>query len=379
MTPGLGRISLRDFFWLILIAAISVGWYLEHSRATAQIATIRDPFAGQAATYTTAGALQRNQLLTQYRALSNAELNQQFIGIKPASPFGVSAEYSCCLTEMARRHMHAELQEHLDDFMKTGNTDFGGPANALLLTTLRRAQQKPDPVEVQLRLTTESKTVAGRLEFTPQILANLKNVDPLPIALTNGGDYRSGRQTRWRVELTNEKGERLPDSNFPTFGMGGGISSFGSVQPDKLISDHGYSLDPRSYVSLPPSGRYQLQVVYSEEEIAAEPDLAGLIVWRSQPLPVIVENRTPQFKNRFSAVPLLAVLVIGLVVVVVVKRRKVVADGTAPAAGLNLRDVVAISLLIGLSTGCLVDSQLQQREIRRVRPDAHTQWTLKPA
>jgi hypothetical protein len=97
--------------------------------------------------------------------------------------------------------------------------------------------------------------------------------------------------------------------------------------------------------------------------------LEGLIVWRSKPLPVIAENHTPEFENRFSAAPLLAVLVIGLIVVFQSRR----------GAILHVRDWIALVLLIGLALGWLIDSQRQQREIRRVRPDAKTQWTMKAA
>lgn len=377
MFSRFGKLSLRDLFWLMLLAAVGVGWYLERQRAAKQIADHKQGYQlWGVPTNPTPGALARQKLLREYGALSNQELNQQFSKLGPATPFHSSAEYSCCLTEMARRRMHAELQVHFDELQKNGSKEFGGPADALLLTALRRAEGKPDPIEVQVKvLDSAPKMVEDRLEHVPEIHANLKNIDPLPISLTNGGDYRSGRQTRWRVELTDTRGRRsrpLPDANFPLFGMGGGISGFGPVEPGKVINEHGYTLDARSYVHLPASGKYQLQLIYAEEEIASEPDLEGLIVWRSKPLPVIVENLTPEFENRFSAVPLLAVLVIGLIVVLQSRTSK-------SGAGLNVRDWIALTLLIGIALGWLIDSQLQQREIRNVRPDAKTQWTIKAA
>ena len=70
--------------------------------------------------------------------------------------------------------------------------------NLELVTALRRVQKKPDPLVVLL-------DVQGPLEANPLLLPRLKvsikNVDceKAGVGFTNGGDYRSGRQDRWRV------------------------------------------------------------------------------------------------------------------------------------------------------------------------------------
>jgi|GEM_PF-3833282 len=384
MAGRLGKLTLRDFFWLMLLAAVGIGWYLEWQRAAQQISK----YAAKTVPYTpptfpSADAQQRELLLVKYRALSNEQLNQEFAKLEPASPFHASSEYSCCLTEMARRRMQAELQVHYDRLMKVGKTDFGGPANALLLTALRRAQGKHDPVEVLIGLDKQQTIVDDAPQIAPRVIVDLKNVDAEPIALTRGGDYRSGRQSRWRVELFDEWGKRLPDSNFPPWGTGGGISSFGFVKPGESVYRYDENtLDARSYVKLPPSGRYQLQVVYAEQEIASEPELSGLAVWRSRKLPVIVENFTAQHAERVTSIPLFAILCIaGLIAMLAAIRSRRIVDATriVQRGGLNLRDFIALSLLIILAGLWTLSSRQWSATIERLRPDRDTEWLMKPA
>jgi hypothetical protein len=378
-----GRLTLRDLFWLILLAAIAVGWYLERTRSAKQIAEyrVRWPFGQTPTTQPSATALKRQQLLSGYKSLSNEQLNKTFVSLAPATAFHASDEYQCALMEMARRKMDAELQVHYDNFMQVGDKQYGGPANALLLTALRRAQGKTDPVEVQVKVDVPTTIVNDLPEASPGILVNLKNGDTEEICLERGGDYRSGRQTRWRVQLTNEKGVRLADSNFPPNMIGGGISSHMALKPTESLYEEN-RLDARSYVKSPPSGRYQLQAIYAGQEIADEPDLTGLIVWQSQPIDVLVENQTAAVEQRFSAVPLLGVLICGVVVFVaaaVVRRRNRPIAAEQRKWWRHGRDYVAMTLLVAATLGWLVDAHLLSREIERLRPDQQAQWSLLAA
>jgi len=56
---------------------------------------------------------------------------------------------------MARRRMAGQLQKHYNALMaqSVGKTGFDFPENLELLTALRRAQGKPDPLKIQVHPT----------------------------------------------------------------------------------------------------------------------------------------------------------------------------------------------------------------------------------
>lgn len=378
------KLTLRDLFWLILLSAIAVGWYLERTRALKQIVEYKakQPL-GPNPDGPTDGSIARNKLLGELAALNDQELLKRFDQIKTPTPYGTSDDYACCLTEMARRKMHAELRMHYDQLMTNKGQGFDGPANALLLTALRRAQGKPDPLQIEIELATaleygQPDSMDANREI-PGIKATLKNIDEEPIFITQGGDYRSGRQTRWRVHLTNEKGVRVDDSNFPQWGIGGGISGFGPLQSGEA-SQNGGQLDARNYVKLPPSGKYQLQVIYSEQEIAAEPDLTGLIVWQSKLIEVDVTNRTIANEQQFSVVPLVSILAIGGGVLAVSILRQGSQDsvqGMRSRWFLYWRDILATILLAALTAGWVINTRGLFAEIERLRPDREADWSMQ--
>ncbi len=381
MRMHFGRLTLRDFFWFVLLAAIGVGWYLERSQATQHIAELskRWPFGLPSNPQPSPAFQQRQQQLAAFRALDNAELNKIFSALKPASLYHASDEYQCALIEMSRRKMHEELQDHyrrLQVYLSPNQSET--PANALLLTALRRAQGKPDPVEVQVRVAHPASRAVDAANG-PVLHVNLKNSDDTEITLQRGGDYRSGRQTRWRVQLTNEKGEQLRDSNFPPNLIGGGISQYVALQPGESLYKEGNQLDPRHYVKAPPSGRYQLQVIYAEQEIADQPNLDGLILWKSRPIDVMVDTQEPAEMQRISAMPLLAVLLGGVIIFatasVIRRRQRTQVEGSARRR--YAKDYVAITLLILATVGWVIDGQRLKRVIERLRPDQTAQWTLR--
>lgn len=369
------RLTLRDLFWLILLVAIAVGWYLERQRAREQLAKyaasnptwLRGPVTGPGSN---PAAEIRAKYLRDFRARTPDELTKIFDQLPPATAYHTSDEYQCCLDEMARRGMAAELQARYEQAQKSTNPEGGGPANAHLLTALRRAQGKPDPVQVKVEVVNLPGAPTG-------LLPTLVNVDSKPISLTRGGDYRSGRQSRFRVQLTDQRGARVPDSNWPQFGMGGGISSFGPFQPGETI-DNQTPLDPRCYVKSPPSGRYQLQVVYAEQEIAADSDLTGLIVWQSTPVAVQVTNRTLAGEQRFYPWPILgAFFVLASGYGVAAFRRRSGASPAAPARWWNGRDVVALTLFVALAAGWIVELRRLELAIDNVRPDREAIWSME--
>ena len=152
------------------------------------------------------------------------------------------------------------------------------------LTALRRVQGKGDPVRVEVAGPAEVRSVFPAL---PRLDVSLVNCDVggEAVPFTRGGDYRSGRQARWRVEARDEAGTPLPVRG-PGFGMGGGLFSIGRLGPGEKW---GTSLAVESFVPALPPGRYTLRVLYHDSVcLADEPAVDGLIVCASGPLTLTV-------------------------------------------------------------------------------------------
>src|SRR6478735_6503843 len=149
MATRFSKLTLRDLFWLMLLAAVAVGWWVERNRALKQIAEYRVQFPWLAIpALTSETGNQRKQLLLELQGLSQQELLARLAKAEPASPWHASDEYCCCLLEMAGRRMQAELQNAYDKLKQTTPMPpHSELADAYLLTALRRAEGKPDPLQ----------------------------------------------------------------------------------------------------------------------------------------------------------------------------------------------------------------------------------------
>lgn len=163
--------------------------------------------------------------------------------------------------------------------------DFVSDRYIALLTALRRIQNKPDPLTVLIagKLTVNCKI--GSLPTMHVLLTNL-DVDRGPVAIQDGGDYRSGRLARWRFVVRDASGHELPQK-MPRGPMGGGISS------DDIL-EYGESWTVRlrmaDYVDVFVPGQYTVQILYHDEIAVADREhVDGLIVCRSLPLRLIVD------------------------------------------------------------------------------------------
>ena len=389
------KLTIRDLLWMMLLAAVAIGWWIERQRAVKQLAGYGARAGGSSQVQKSPEWFKRNSLLVQLRNLNNHQLLQHFQqkSIQDGlTPYGATNEYQTCLLEMARRGMHTELQAEYDKLkfemeqQQLRNVRDMLPsreiANAWLLTALRRAEGKPDPLQldVEVQIVTDKEAPA---KSNPEVRVNIRNVDTEAINLTQGGDYRSGRQTRFRIQLTNEKGFRIPDANFSLFGPGGGISSFGPVGPNEHVyknPEYRPTLDARKYVSPPSSGLYQLQVIYAEQEIAEEPDVDGLIVWQSNPLTVQVENQMRDNEQRISLAPLISMLALLVAAHRAFERWR---ESRAPREQFsaqpwfNWRDLVAVVVLIGLIYGYFTNMHELNALVERNRPWDKADWTMK--
>jgi hypothetical protein len=133
-------------------------------------------------------------------------------------------------------------------------------------------------------------------------------------------------------------------------------------------------------VKSPPTGRYQLQVVYAEQDIASDPDLTGLFVWKSSPITVQVTNRTAGSKQRFYPWPVIGLfflLAVGFRIAELWRRRSDSDAPSAPAKWWSWRDLVAFALLVALAAGWILELRSLEAAIADVRPDREADWSME--
>jgi hypothetical protein len=164
------------------------------------------------------------------------------------------------------------------------NSLLNRPSNLPAVAALRRwdGQSAPLKVFLQSPLPLES----GEADL-PVLSVSIQNVDVqhAVVSFHVGGDYRSGRQARWRIEVQRSDGSVLPLKPRRGF-AGGGISS-------RRLLAHGESyeakLDMDDYVGPLTPGLYSVIVRYHDEcAIADMEDISRLITFSSDPFELIV-------------------------------------------------------------------------------------------
>ncbi|MGL6072850.1 MAG: hypothetical protein ACRC8S_01685 [Fimbriiglobus sp.] len=157
-----------------------------------------------------------------------------------------------------------------------------------LLTALRRIQGHDDPLQILVHLPEKVESVFPHL---PEFQVSLINFDQLEedIVFTEGGDYRSGRQARWRFRVVDAKGQVIPVKPLPgLISEGGGLVSNGLLEP----GDTWETLLPMSKFSELIPGDYTVVVEYHDRaRIADQDDTKALLVCRSEPFTLHVQPR----------------------------------------------------------------------------------------
>src|SRR5262249_23633274 len=96
---------------------------------------------------------------------------------------------------------------------------------------------------------------------------------------------------------TDEQGRQVADSNYLSMYSGGLI--WEGPLPYGEPGNRSNFFDLRTYIAQPPSGKFQLQAFYHNSVfIADERDVSGLIVAKSAPIAVIVDNPPPHIAER---------------------------------------------------------------------------------
>jgi hypothetical protein len=102
------------------------------------------------------------------------------------------------------------------------------------------------------------------------------------VNFTAGGDYRSGRQARWRFEVKDAQGQFLPPRRLSGFVPAGGQS-----QSDTLKYGESWAtdLEMNKFVEIPAPGTYAVRILYHDSEtIVDRVDTVGLITCSSLPI-----------------------------------------------------------------------------------------------
>ncbi|MEW6741783.1 MAG: hypothetical protein AB1486_03405 [Planctomycetota bacterium] len=200
-------------------------------------------------------------------------------------------EYEACLVEMSRRggeswqsFLRRELEAGRLIWRPSYGDDEHPPVCDLeVLTALRRAEGKPDP----LTLVIDGKApllFEGSTRRLPVIRFHFKNTDEGGecFALTQSGDSRRSGGARIRVEVRDADGQLVAPPPAPSAGprIGGGFTRR-LLEPGATLPGR---IDLDDYVQITRTGDYQLRLQYHDRaRITDLDDVSGWIVSSSAP------------------------------------------------------------------------------------------------
>jgi hypothetical protein len=196
---------------------------------------------------------------------------------------------SRCLSEMAHRGgpVVVTFLTRKHDELRAANRNRRNESTVELLTALRRAEGKPDPLPVVLRVPDQVESIFPNLPAIDAALVN-RDAQEAPVTFKEGGDYRSGRQERWRFDVRDVRGKVVPVKQHRGAGERGGLFHMGVLKHEESWAT---VLHMRTFIELAP-GDYTVVVEYHDEApIAGRADTAGLVVCRSEPFKLHVQPR----------------------------------------------------------------------------------------
>lgn len=149
-------------------------------------------------------------------------------------------------------------------------------SNLEIITALRRIQGRHDPMRIVVKTELQQSYPPKQL---PKVKVRIENVDEpgASVGFTQGGDYRSGRQDRWRIDVRDKAGKAMPLKQGRNMG---GIHSRGNI---KKGDGWETTLDMNKFVAPLPPGDYTVVILYHDMQgISNERDLSDLILSRSE-------------------------------------------------------------------------------------------------
>ncbi len=231
------------------------------------------------------------------KGLSGAQLQAEFEEHAQKMGFAFDSwNYDACLLEMVRRggdEWIQYLERYLVEVEKArvarNTSDRGELRNLEPRTALRRLQGKPDPMMVVVM---NPKRPNPRSRSVKKLGSNYPELPFLEVALKNQdkareslgyqqlGDYRSGRQTRWRIELHDSNGKPVEPITTTERSMDGGMTSRATLDPKGTWETR---LVLSRYIQPLAPGKYTLRVLYHDHlDIANQPSNEGLVLSASQ-------------------------------------------------------------------------------------------------
>lgn len=163
--------------------------------------------------------------------------------------------------------------------------------NLELVTALRRLQQLPDPVQVFV-----NEVNPEYLDWPdkPTLRICIRNIDTQQqeVGFQDGGDYRSGRLSRIRIQVRDVKtGSLVPVRGRFSFIGGGQVVR--RSRPTLMFGE-GWNTELRveDYVQEILPGNYSVEVLYhNSHRIADDEQIDGLICCRSKPFALTIGER----------------------------------------------------------------------------------------
>lgn len=367
------QVSLRDLFWLVLVAGVGVGWYMGHVQQNRRLSELMAEwffFGPPIGSSLSDESKSRAAALETLPKLDDGQLSEHLEEL--CWPLHNDPRYEPCLMEMARRGMHDDLQKHCDRLR--ANEPF--PENCEALIALRRAQGKADPLKVHV------ECVLSRYDphSAPKIRVTMENIDAgrETVYFVDQGD-----DDNWQIEMTDQSGRRVSDSNYRASPFE--YITIGST-PIRSISygDKEWPsnfLDVRHFVSPPLPGKYLLQVLHNGGPIAREPNLDGLIILKSEPIDVFVEWPDGEARDysSFPPITILSATVVASLWLGVRWLARMRSKDRHAAPLFRWRDLAWLTLVMMLAAAWLVDNRFQASEIQRLTPDAKANWTMRLA
>jgi hypothetical protein len=373
------KFGLRDLFWLMLIIAIGAGWGIERSKALGRW-----------------GELQKNPGVPP-NDMPERKSNPQLVAaiIQGLSREELLAElqrpidaptFDMHLLEAIRRGWKDELTIGYSERMHPSKRPeyewkkrgFLAPLpepnpatilNGEYLTALRRVEGKPDPLKISVRCV--GKDAKGHRVSYPYIIPKIENVDVDKERCNYVKGGIGERHPQWKLKLTNEQGVVMEAASYmPVYPPRG--PAVLTESHDSLVGKH-FLLDARAYVKPPPTGRYLLELIYSNRDISREHDFSHRIVWKSEPIPVIVTNRNQESQWKSMAVPLvmlgLAVIAMLVTAAVTIQKRQVA----------RRNDWLALAIVAILAVGWIWNIYSIKNQIERWTYDSNANWTMELA
>jgi hypothetical protein len=288
--------------------------------------------------------------------------------------------FQCALSEACRRGNTTVLKELHDRMEREGHDDWS------VLTMLRRSEQRPDPVKVNVDIPSDQPPgTPGKVPEPPILAVSAENsdVDGRPFKFSERGTENHGRQEYVHVILTTEAGDLLPRSNFDvTYAISDFDDRTGSyprLQKGQRTKE-AYRVDLRKYLAPPPTGRYMLQVAIGDGIIADEISLDGYVICRSEPIPVRVENRMrPPRRGNSAVYPVFIVLAIAAVMLGFGFFQKLRRQAEKPEPlhrFVDWRGFAALAIAAVIACGWFMNIRSLEAEIERIRPDDEADWSI---